>query len=64
MQIYKEAPKTRVEGQPWPLADAARFLGVSVRTLTRMAKREKLRLIRDLGRRVLVPAAEVQRLAQ
>jgi excisionase family DNA binding protein len=56
----------RAPGRPWSLADAAEFLGVSQRTLTRLAEDGRLRLVRiGVGRgRVLVPDAEVQRLAQ
>jgi excisionase family DNA binding protein len=47
------------------LADAAEFLGVSPRTITRLAESGRLRLVRiGLGRgRVLVPDSEVRRLA-
>jgi excisionase family DNA binding protein len=52
-------------GQPWSLAQAAEFLGVSPRTITRLAESGRLRLVRiGLGRgRVLVPDSEVRRLA-
>lgn len=63
-KLFKEAPaREHRPGQPWSLPEAARHLGVSVRTLTRLEKRGKLRLIREIGRRVMVPDAEVQRLA-
>lgn len=60
--LFKTPPVQREPGDPWPLAEAAKRLGVSVRTLTRMEKRGKLRLIRDLGSRPKVPDSEVQRL--
>jgi len=50
-------------GSPWPFAEAARYLGVSVRHLHRLADLERVRTIR-LGRRRLVPDGEVQRLAR
>jgi hypothetical protein len=51
-------------GQPWTLAEAAWYLQVSQRTLSRMNE-AGLRLIRVGPRRgrVLVPDAEVQRIA-
>lgn len=62
MRLFKAVPVQREPGDPWTLAEAAKRLGVSVRTLTRMEKRGKLRLIRDLGSRPKVPDSEVQRL--
>jgi excisionase family DNA binding protein len=55
----------RPAGAPFPLGEAATFLGVSARTLVRLGEAGKLKLIRlGTGRgRVLVPAAEVERLA-
>jgi excisionase family DNA binding protein len=52
-------------GEPWTLAEAARYLKVSQRTLSRLNQAGRLRLIRVGTRRgrVLVPDAEVQRIA-
>jgi len=65
MPTAAELTPTRPPGQPWSLAEAAEFLGVSPRTLTRLAEGGRLRLARiGLGRgRVLVPDAELRRLA-
>jgi excisionase family DNA binding protein len=53
----------RPAGAPWPLDEAAEFLGVSKRHLTRLADQKKFRVI-WLGRRKLIPADEIERLAQ
>lgn len=52
----------RVEGQPWELEAAAKFLGVHKRTLTRAADTGKVKLIR-FGRKVMLSDAELRRLA-
>jgi excisionase family DNA binding protein len=56
----------RAPGRPWGLREAAEYLGVSERTITRLAEAGKLKLIRlGTGRgRVLVPDAELHRLAE
>ena len=56
----------RAPGRPWPLAEAAEYLGVSARTLMRMAEADKLKLLRlGTGRgRVLLSDAEVKRIAE
>jgi excisionase family DNA binding protein len=53
-------------GKPWSLREAADFLGVSERTLGRMAEENKLRVTRiGTGRgRVLIPDAELKRVAE
>lgn len=56
-------PADRPPGAPWPIPDAARYLGVSDRHLYRLAERDLIVLIR-LGRRRLMPAEEVDRLAR
>lgn len=48
---------------PWPLADAARQLGVSRRTLERRIADGAIRAIR-VGARVLLPDSEVRRIAE
>jgi excisionase family DNA binding protein len=48
-------------GDPLSLAAAARKLGVNVETLRRQAKAGSVRVVR-IGRRVLVPPAELSRL--
>ena len=47
-----------------PLGEAARAIGVSVDTLRRWDRAGKLTTVRDARNRRLVPAAEVERLAQ
>ena len=53
----------RAAGSPWPIYDAAQFLHVSTRHLHRLLDSNKIRSLR-LGRRRLIPDAEVQRLAR
>ena len=50
-------------GAPWPFADAARHLHISLRHLIRLADAGQIRSIR-FGRRRLIPAVEMDRLAQ
>jgi excisionase family DNA binding protein len=52
----------RPEGAPWPIADAADYLCVSLRHLVRLADAQKVKTIR-FGRRRMVPDFEVRRLA-
>lgn len=52
----------RPPGSPWSIPEAARFLGVSERHLYRLIDADKVKSVR-LGRRRLIPAAEVERLA-
>lgn len=52
----------RPMGAPWPFADAALYLSVSLRHLVRLADANKVTTIR-LGRRRLIPDGEVKRLA-
>jgi excisionase family DNA binding protein len=52
----------RPAGAPWPIPDAAGYLAVSTRHLIRLIDAGKVRSIR-LGRRVLIPDAEVRRIA-
>jgi excisionase family DNA binding protein len=52
----------RQAGSPWPLSDAAKYLGVSHRHLVRLIDAGKVKSIR-LGRRVLIADAELQRVA-
>jgi excisionase family DNA binding protein len=53
----------RPAGAPWPVRDAAGYLSVSERHLWRLIDAGRVRAIR-LGRRVLLPASEVERLAR
>jgi excisionase family DNA binding protein len=53
----------RPAGKPWPLAEAAAFLGVSEKTITRAIADERLRAAK-FGRRVLIPDSEVRRVAE
>lgn len=53
----------RPAGAPWPIPEAAAFLAVSERHLYRLLDAGKLKSVR-LGRRRLIPDAEVQRLAR
>ena len=50
-------------GAPWPIPEAAKFLAVSSRHLWRLIDAGEIRSIR-LGRRVLIPADEISRLAE
>ena len=56
-------PPARAPGSPWPINDAAQFLHVSTRHMHRLLDANKVRSLR-LGRRRLIPDAEVQRLAR
>ena len=54
---------SRPPGSPWPIPDAAAFLTISQRHLHRLLDAGKVRSVR-LGRRRLIPDAEVLRLAR
>jgi excisionase family DNA binding protein len=56
------APRNRPEGAPWPIADAAEYLSVSLRHLVRLSDANKVKTIK-LGRRRMVPDDEIKRLA-
>lgn len=56
-------PDLRPPGAPWPLAEAAEFLGISKRHLHRLLDARKVRSIR-IGRRRLLTDDEVRRLAR
>jgi excisionase family DNA binding protein len=56
-------PPARTPGSPWSIPEAAAFLTVSERHLYRLLDAGKVRSVR-LGRRRLIPDAEVQRLAR
>lgn len=60
LQKITELP--RQPNQPWSILEASRFLGVSSRHLIRQIELSKVRTIR-MGRRRLIPDAEVQRVA-
>lgn len=53
----------RIEGQPWRLAEAARFLKLSVSTLKRAEKVGTLRCVRQ-GNRVFITDEELRRVAR
>jgi excisionase family DNA binding protein len=53
----------RPPGAPWAIPDVARFLTISERHLHRLLDAGKVKSIR-IGRRRLIPATEVERLAQ
>lgn len=55
-------PTDRLPDQPWPIADAAKFFTLSIRSLTRAGKAGRIRLIR-MGGLVYMPDAEVKRVA-
>ncbi len=57
------APLDRPPGKPWPIKEAADYLDISIRTLTRAADLGNVRLIR-FGRKISVPDSEVRRLAE
>lgn len=56
------AGEHRIAGKPWSVTDASDFLGISTRTLWRMIDAKEVRVTR-IARRVLIPDAEVRRLA-
>jgi excisionase family DNA binding protein len=62
VQTVASTAPTRLAGSPWPLIEAARFLGISHRHLVRLIDGGKIQPIR-LGRRVLLSDAEVRRIA-
>jgi len=68
MATTTETAAPRAPGRPWPLREAAAYLGVSERTITRMAEAGKLKLLRISGTggrgRLLVPDQELRRLAE
>jgi excisionase family DNA binding protein len=57
------APTTHTPGAPWEVLELARHLRVSERHVRRMVADGRIRSIR-LGRRVLIPDDEVQRLVR
>lgn len=56
-------PAPHPAGAPWSFDDAATYLGVSARHLRRLTDAGRLGQVR-IGRRTLLPDAEVQRLAR
>ena len=57
------AAQTRQADAPWTIDDAAEHLHVSPRHLRNLARDNKIRSLK-LGRRVLLPASEVERLSR
>jgi excisionase family DNA binding protein len=55
-------PLARPPGSPWPLSEAANYLGISLRHLIRMADQNKVKTI-YIGRRRLVPDDQVRAVA-
>jgi len=53
----------RSPGSPWSIPEAAKFLTISKRHLYRLIDANKVRSLR-IGRRRLIPAAEVERIAK
>jgi len=62
MNSITTPPATRQPGAPWPIDDAAAHLGICSRHLRRLIDDNKIRSIR-LGRRIMIPAAELERVA-
>jgi excisionase family DNA binding protein len=60
--LEKPVPTIRPAGAPWNFVQAAKYLNISLRTLIRLADANRVRSIR-YGRRRLIPAAELERLA-
>lgn len=60
--ISRDASAERPVGSPWSLNDAAKFLGVSSKTLERRIKADEIKVIK-FGRLVRIPDDEVRRLA-
>ena len=63
MTATTQPQPARAPGSPWSIQDAAEFLHVSTRHIHRLLDANKVRSLR-LGRRRLIPDAEVQRLAR
>jgi hypothetical protein len=59
--VVPEAP-ARLPGQPWNMREAAKFLGISARTLEQLAKVGTVKTY-HLGSRRFVTDAEVRRVA-
>jgi excisionase family DNA binding protein len=57
------ATPNRPAGAPWSIPEAAAYLTISPRHLLRLLDANRVKSVR-LGRRRLIPAAEVERLAQ
>jgi excisionase family DNA binding protein len=57
-----ELTANRPAGAPWPIPDAAAYLSVSARHLWRLIDAGEVKAVR-LGRRVLIPADELNRIA-
>lgn len=57
-----ETTEERKAGKPWSIRDAAEFLGISDRHMRRLVDEGRCKHLR-FGRRVLVPDAEVRRMA-
>jgi excisionase family DNA binding protein len=65
MAVVESMP-ARSPGRPWSLIEAAEFLHVSTKTLTRLADAGRLKLIRigtSARGRILISDSEVRRLA-
>jgi AraC-like DNA-binding protein len=60
--IAQSQPPPRPPGSPWSLRDAATYLGISERHLTRLIDGKLVKSI-IFGRRRFVPAEEMIRLA-
>jgi excisionase family DNA binding protein len=64
MPVHATQPTVpRPPGAPWPLDEAAAFLRISERHLHRLIDRKQVRSVK-LGRRRLIPDAEMQRLSR
>lgn len=63
MTATHSPPPHRPPGAPWPIPEAARFLAISLRHMHRLLDANKVKSVR-LGRRRLIPDAEVHRLAR
>jgi len=60
--ILRHVKDLRPEGSPWTLLDAAKFLGVSSKSIERRIKANEIKVIK-FGRLVRIPDDEVRRLA-
>jgi Helix-turn-helix domain len=49
-------------GAPWSIRDAARFIGVSEKTICRLIDSDKVRSFK-VARRVMIPDDEIRRVA-
>jgi excisionase family DNA binding protein len=57
------ATTERPAGAPWPLKEACKYLNLSERTMRELIQQQKVRRIPYGPKKVMIPDAEVQRVA-